>query len=556
MAATLGGLFGGVGLFLLGMALLTDGLKLAAGGTLSELLSRGTDTPLRAVAAGAGVTALVQSSSAVTVATIGFVNAGLLRLAPAIWVVIGSNLGTTMTGWIVALLGIKLDVATGALPAIGLGMLLRLSGERARRGAWGQALAGFGLLFLGIAVLQETFAEIGQRTDLAAWIRPGALGVLTACAAGFALTVLMQSSSAAIAVTLTAAAGGALPLEPAAAIVIGANLGTTATAVLATLGATPNARRVASAHVLFNLVTGLIALAGLPVMLRAVALAQDGLDLGHDLPTTLALFHTAFNLLGVVVVLPWSRRLAALLSRRFRTQEEDLARPRHLDATLREVPALAVQGLAEELRRLHELAVTTALTALTLAEPPSDSLAARRAAVHQLAATIREFVAELNRAELPARVAALLPDALRATQHAEDVAELAATPLVLRDLDPATEAPLAERAEAVTDAARAALAATVTEPFDPGTLASCEAAIERSYAELKAALLEAASAHRLRVARMDRLIRAAGALRHGAERALKSARRLHRFVAHAAGTPTTSAVSTQSSTSPAVPARP
>lgn len=556
MAAMLGGLFGGVGLFLLGMALLTDGLKLAAGGTLSELLARGTATPLRGVAAGAGVTALVQSSSAVTVATIGFVNAGLLPLAPAIWVVIGSNLGTTMTGWIVALVGIKLDVAAAALPAIGLGMLLRLSGERGRRGAWGQALAGFGLLFLGIAVLQEAFADLGQRVDLAAWIRPGVLGVLIACAAGFALTVLVQSSSAAIAVTLTAAAGGALPLEPAAAVVIGANLGTTATAVLATLGATPNARRVASAHVLFNLVTGLIALAVLPVMLRAVALAQDGLDLGHDLPTTLALFHTAFNLLGVVAVLPWSRRLASLLTRRFRTQEEDLARPRHLDATLREVPALAVQGLAEELRRLHALAVTTALTALTAPEPPPDGLEARRAAVHRLAAAIREFVAELNRAVLPARVAALLPDALRATQHAEDVAELAATPLVVRDLDPAADGPLAERAAALADAARAALAAAVTEPFDPGTLASCEAAIERSYGELKAALLEAASARRLAVARMDRLIRAAGALRHGAERALKSARRLHRFMAHAAGTHSSTAVPAEAAASPTSSGRP
>ena len=535
----LGGLLGGVGLFLLGMLMLTDGLKLAAGASLSGLLARGTATPLRGVATGAVVTSLVQSSSAVTVATIGFVNAGLLRLTPAVWVVIGSNLGTTMTSWIVAFVGIKLDVAVAALPAIGLGMLLRLTGERGRRGAWGQALAGFGLLVLGITVLQQAFGDIGQRVDLAAWVGPGALGVLTACAAGFALTVLVQSSSAAVAVTLTAAAGGALGLDAAAAVIIGANLGTTATALLASIDATPNARRVASAHVLFNLITGVIALALLPVMLRVVALAQDGLDLGHDLPTTLALFHTAFNLLGVIVVLPFARRLAGLLQRRFRTQEEDLAQPRHLDATLREVPALAVQGLAEELRRLHGLAVTTALTALTVTGAPPVSLEARRQAVHRLAMAVREFVDELNRATLPASVAALLPDALRATQHAEDVAELATLPPALRDLDAAGDGPLAQRATALIAAARAALAAAVTEPLEQGALAAGEAAIERSYAELKGALLEAASRRRLAVVRMDQLIRTAGALRHGAERALKSARRLDRFARHAMGMPAT-----------------
>ena len=525
----LSGLIGGLGLFLLGMTMLTDGLKLAAGGTLRQILEDGTATPWRGVLAGAGVTAIVQSSSAVTVALLGFVNAGLIGLVPAIWVVIGSNLGTTMTGWIVALIGVKLDVAAAALPAVGLGVLLRLTGERGRRGAWGSALAGFGLLFLGIATLQQAFGGLGRQVDLAALLRPGIGGVLLAALTGFVLTVLVQSSSAAVAMTLTAAAGGALPLEPAAAVVIGANLGTTTTAVLATLGATSSAKRVASAHVLFNLVTGAIALLVLPLMLRAVTHLQDTIDLAHDLATTLALFHTTFNLVGVLLVTPWSRHLAAVLARHFTSQEEDLAQPRHLDATTLAVPQLALASLAAELERLHRMALDVAAAAL--GPPPAPGEPTGRVAVHTLAATIRGFVDQLSRAPLPQPVAAALPDALRATQHAEDVADLALRPGTWLELDSLHEAFLAPCVDGLVQAAREALAAASRMEADGATLGAAEALIEERYAELKAALLQAASTRQLAMVRMDALTREAGELRHRALRAIKLARRLRRLAA-------------------------
>ncbi|MDP1555915.1 MAG: Na/Pi symporter, partial [Hyphomonas sp.] len=154
-------LLGGVGLFLLGMNLLTDGLKLAAGDGLRAILRRWTGTPIRGLSAGAMLTGLVQSSSAVTVATIGFVNAGLLTLNQAVWVIFGANIGTTMTGWLVSLIGLKIDVGAMALPFIGIGMLGRLvTAHRPRASGIGQAVAGFGLFFLGIGILKDGFGEL------------------------------------------------------------------------------------------------------------------------------------------------------------------------------------------------------------------------------------------------------------------------------------------------------------------------------------------------------------------------------------------------------------
>ncbi|HMM70993.1 MAG TPA: Na/Pi symporter, partial [Rhodocyclaceae bacterium] len=194
---TLGTMAGGLGLFLLGMGLMTDGLKLAAGAALHRILAGATRTRWHALGSGILVTALVQSSSAVTVAAIGFVNAGLLALGPALWVLFGANVGTTMTGWIVALVGLKFKIEALAMPLAGLGALLRLTGEGRRSGAIGTALAGFGLLFMGIALLQQAFAGLAGQISLPQG--EGPLAVLAQIGIGVLMTVLMQSSSAAMA---------------------------------------------------------------------------------------------------------------------------------------------------------------------------------------------------------------------------------------------------------------------------------------------------------------------------------------------------------------------
>ena len=166
MLNTLGALLGGLGLFLLAVGMISNGLRLAAGRQLRSLLERYTGSPARGIASGALITALVQSSSAVTVATLGFVNAGILNLPQALGVVFGSNVGTTMTGWLVAAVGFKFKLELFALPLVGIGMFLRLTGSRSRRGALGEALAGFGLFFIGVDILRDGFAGLADSMTL------------------------------------------------------------------------------------------------------------------------------------------------------------------------------------------------------------------------------------------------------------------------------------------------------------------------------------------------------------------------------------------------------
>ncbi|TXK60731.1 Na/Pi cotransporter family protein [Alkalisalibacterium limincola] len=282
---------GGIGLFLLGMRLMSDGLKVAAGPALRGLLATATRSSWRGVGSGVLITSLVQSSSAVIFATIGFVNAGLLNLGQAVWVIFGANVGTTLTSWIVALVGFNIDLQALAMPAIAAGMGLWILGK-GRRSALGQALVGFGIFFLGLDVLKDSFAGLGDTFEIDGWVRDGAVGIAVFALVGAVLTVLMQSSSATLAVTLTAAAGGVLPLTAAAAMVIGAKVGTTSTALFAVFGATPAAKRAAASHVAFNLVTALVALPALPWILAGSQWLADALGFASQPATILAVFHT------------------------------------------------------------------------------------------------------------------------------------------------------------------------------------------------------------------------------------------------------------------------
>ncbi len=340
MTATTFQLLGGIGLFLLGMVLLTDGLKSFAGEALQQALARFTGTPAKAFGSGALVTLMVQSSSATTVTLIGFVSAGLITFPQAVGVVMGASLGTTGTGWMVSVLGLKVSLGFYALPLVGIGALLRLL-ARGRGRALGLALAGFGLIFVGIGTLQEGMQALAGRFDLARLPSAGALGHLAAMAIGIAMTVVMQSSSAAVATTLTALHTQVVSFEQAAAVVIGAAIGTTVTGALAAIGGTVPAKRTAAAHVLFNLATGLIAILLLPSLLWLVSWAQRQLDVEAG-AVSLALFHTLFIALGVAIFLPFAEPLARLIERLL--PERGLRLTRHLDDSLLYAPAVALEA--------------------------------------------------------------------------------------------------------------------------------------------------------------------------------------------------------------------
>ncbi|GAB3354830.1 MULTISPECIES: Na/Pi cotransporter family protein [Giesbergeria] len=425
-------LLGGIGLFLLGMTMLTDGLKLAAGRALERILAAWTRTRLHGLITGILLTALVQSSTAMTVAAIGFVNAGLLTFSSALWVVFGSNLGSSVTGWLVAWIGFKMKIDAFALPFIGIGMALKLTGSGTRRAGLGMALAGFGVLFLGIDMLKNGFAGLGPES--LPQLGNDWHGVSTAMLIGLALTIVLQASSATLTLVLTAVAGGMMTVEVGAGMVIGANVGTTLTGILAAIGATANARRLAAAHVFFNAVTAVVAMALLSPLLGLIHAISVGAVGSGDAVTQLVVFHTAFNFLGVLLMWPLSRWLVPFLLARFGKSNEDLARPRYLDRNVTAVPVLALQALRRELARMGHLAVqlgshATRLNPLALpwAAAPAHAdqqLARELETVEHLQRAIGHFVGELSRQPMPLDVSSQLPELLRIATHFDTLARV------------------------------------------------------------------------------------------------------------------------------------
>ncbi|MFO7481817.1 Na/Pi cotransporter family protein [Oceanibaculum nanhaiense] len=535
---TLASILGGIGLFLLGVWLMTEGLKLAAGPQLRLILGNWTDTRLRGLCAGILITAIVRSSSAVTVATVGFVNAGLLTLRQAIWVIYGTNIGTTTTSWLVVLVGVKAGVEVLALPLLGIGMIVRLvSGQRARGAGLGQAIAGFGAFFLGIAILQSGFA--GLTPYISGLDLPGAslFAILGFILLGIVLTMVTQSSSAALAVALTASAGGAIPLELAAAAVIGTNIGTTSTALFSVIGATAPAKRVASAHIAFNLLTGLVALMLMPVLLWVSIHGAELVGTADDIMLVLAVFHTMFNCMGVALIWPLSAHLERFLSSLYRTPEEDIARPRHLDSTLLAVPDLALRGLVLEATRLQALAF--ALTRDRIAGiSRSRGVAERQQGILALGRQIRDFAGQLGGQALPATVVDALPDLIRATQHLDEIV-LAAdqlAPLVAPMEQAALEGTEQGVARESWQRLNDAIAGTLPPPPEQGevpgdieTLTALAAQIEENYQSIKAGLLRATATGRLHVGTMETALLQAQRLRHAATEAIKAQRRLNRW---------------------------
>jgi phosphate:Na+ symporter len=522
---------GGLALFLLAMQMMTDGLKTFAGGGLKQLLSRYTSTPLKGVLAGVLVTGLVQSSSAVTVATIGFVNAGMLTLRQALGVVYGTNVGTTITGWLVSLVGFGFKIETFALPILATGVALRLGSSGKRSRGLGEALAGFGLFFLGLAILKDAFGGMAQHYGAAiTGISDSGGNLFVFLLIGFVATVLTQSSSAAIALVLTAASGGVIGIHFAAAAVIGANLGTTSTAAVAVLHATPNARRLAVGHILFNLITGAAALSLLPLLMWGVGLLADGLHIEGSPAAVLALFHTVFNLLGVMIMLPLAGRLTILLERLFRNDEEQAGRPLHLDATLTATPDLAVAALRAELERLRTMANLLVRTALLEPGETVMSLERRAGAMRALVAAIADFIGTVRTESMSREVGESLAQALRIARYLDEAARLSGTAVLLRrEAERITDGGIVGVLRLVITTVGVCCDLTGQEVLSPEHDRERLTALERfesAYQQAKAELLAAAVARRLTVTATDQLLGALSSTRRMVEQLVKADRLL------------------------------
>ncbi|MFI0397315.1 Na/Pi cotransporter family protein [Paracoccus jiaweipingae] len=358
MGSAVFGFLGGLGLFLFGMEVMTTALRDLAGPGLRHLLARFTTSPLRGVLTGLAATAVVQSSTAVTVMTIGFVGAGILGFVQALGILFGANIGTTLTGWIVVFLGFRLHLGQIALPALFVASLMAVLG-RGRVARLGRMLAGMALLFIGLDMMQDAASGLGGLITPGLLPGDGLWGRLALVGLGTVLVMVMMSSSAGLALALVLLGSGAISFAQAAALVVGMNIGTTFTAILAAIGGARPVRMTALANLLFNLGTALLAF---PV-LSLLAPLLHATPLGADDQTALVLFHSSFNIAGTLAFLPFTHGFARLIERLVPQRPTALAEP--LDPHLLADPAAALdaaQSVCDAVARRQAQALAAALT--------------------------------------------------------------------------------------------------------------------------------------------------------------------------------------------------
>ncbi len=360
------GVIGGLGLFLFGMVLMSEGLRKAAGPKLKNILESMTKTRLTAFLVGAGVTSLIQSSSATTVMVVGLVNAGLLTLKQAIGVIIGANVGTTATAWLVSVSGLEfLNISMYAMPAIGLGFFLHMGGRSRRTKSLGQIILGFGILFLAIGIMKDAFHPLEKSQGVQELLISLGNKPLLAVLAGTVITMLIQSSSASIAIVQILAMNGAFGTNWEAAFnvampfVLGANIGTTITAQLAASQANRNARRAAWAHTMFNVLGSVIAYPFVSLgWYRAFVQMIFPWELG---PTTIAseiaVGHTMFNVVNSGIFLPMSGLLEKLAIKLVPRRPSEIAMaPVVLEKHLLDTPEIALQQAKREIAHMAKTA--------------------------------------------------------------------------------------------------------------------------------------------------------------------------------------------------------
>ncbi|MDR6306082.1 phosphate:Na+ symporter [Nitrobacter vulgaris] len=443
-------ILGGVGLFLLGMTVMTDGLKALAGSSLRTVLGKAAATPLSGAFWGGIITLLVQSSSAVTMTTIGLVNAGLLTFPQGLGLVFGANVGTTGTGWLVALIGVRVSLSAYALPLIFVGALTKLLAS-GRIASAGSALAGFALVLYGLTTLQQGMGGLAESlhpSDLPAVIgMPGISwaagwgGLFILIVVGLAMTAVMQSSTAAIAVTIAAFYAGAVSLEQGIALIIGQNIGTATSSAMAALGANVTAKRLALAYVLFKLIAALIAILAFPLTVALMTRFNSSVD-GT---TLLAAYHTAYNVVGVAVLLPATQWFTRVVERLLPSKETALECA--LDPSALSNPVIAVETAR---RVVADILGTTAASAASGGTP--QGIAAAAATLEQ----VREFLSGMNDPPQTEAERHRMTSTLHALEHASRLIE------ILGDSEPAGTGPRASHDPRATALCKQAMRATQT----------------------------------------------------------------------------------------------
>jgi len=348
----------GVAILLFGMIMLEEGFKVFTKGPLQNILKKATNKLYKSITAGALVTALIQSSSLVSVITISFISAGIITLAEGLGLIFGANIGTTATAWLVAGFGLKIKISALAMPMLVFGIIFSFQKKQSLKGV-GNVLAGLGFFFLGIHYMKEGFDVFKAYIDLSEYAISGFLGVLVYTGLGIIITTILQSSSATLALILTALAAGQIEYENALALAVGANIGTTITAVLGALSSNSAGKRLATAHLIFNGITGLVAMALIFPLARLVNNLSEILHIASTNYTLkLAIFHTIFNVLGVLLMLPFIKRLERFLLRFYREKiNKEVDEPKYLNPAALKFPGSAISALVKESKYLYKKSV-------------------------------------------------------------------------------------------------------------------------------------------------------------------------------------------------------
>jgi phosphate:Na+ symporter len=362
-------LLGSLGLFLYGMKVMSDGLQKSSGDRLQKTLRFMTKNRFAGVATGIGVTSVIQSSSATTVMVVSFVSAGMLTLTQSIGVIMGANIGTTVTAWIVSLFGFKMKITALALPAIGLGLPLIFI-KKFKKETFGEFLIGFGILFLGLNYLKECMPSVDGDSqavkNVVASIAGSGLGSrLAFIGFGMVLTVIVQSSSATVAITQTMAFQGWLDFESAASIVLGENIGTTITAQIASLGCSLDAKRAAMVHTMFNVFGVIWVVSIFPIFVKIVnslfpvSLLGEAQANNVNLTAGIALFHTLFNVTNTFVLIwfvkPFERLIRYMLPGRRVRVDDGIYRLRYVAASYQDTPDMSIVRARQEVQNMAAL---------------------------------------------------------------------------------------------------------------------------------------------------------------------------------------------------------
>lgn len=437
---------GGLAIFVYGMALMSEGLTQIAGDRMKTILAYVTRNRLAAILAGGAVTAVIQSSSATSVMTVGFVNAGLLSLQQAIGVIFGANIGTTVTGQLVS---VNLDDM--ALPAVVLGVVgLMLARRSKTRGAW-RTVLGFGLLFFGMGMMSHELKAVAERPEFISFFSkfdcsPSAAGrlpflnVLGAVAIGTLCTMVVQSSSATIGITIALAGSGLINVYTAVPIVLGDNIGTTVTAALASIGTNANAKRTALAHALFNVIGVTLVVASFaftfagadgtraPAYFHLVAAVTEGGGVNACPPARyVAMAHTVFNVANVIVLTSFIPLLAALCRKIIpdgRAQRAVILEP-HLIATPDMALCAATVAMADMTRRAWTVASAALNTCLGKANVDECAIAKAEGGIDETYDSIRDYLIRISRRKLTDRQTEMIPEMMHCIGDAERISDLA-----------------------------------------------------------------------------------------------------------------------------------